>query len=130
MVMNMGDIEKATDKEALERLESKGCTCFQCGKPLKFILKETHPEGLIFDGNCGDETHDVPDYFVPSGAVRRTKEVQIKNLNRLSQNDLVDRVRYAVDAGLIDGKIDSNSRIRDQIVKRIKAGENWSPVLW
>ena len=128
--MNMEYMEKATDEEALEKLESKGFTCFQCGKPLKFILRETHPEGLIFDGNCGVETHDVPYYFVLSGAVRRTKEEQIKNLNRLSQNDLVDRVRYAVDAGLIDGKIDSNSRIRDQIVKRIKAGENWSPVLW
>ena len=128
--MNMEYMEKATDEEALEKLESKGCTCFQCGKPLKFILRETHPEGLIFDGNCGDETHDVPDYFVPSGAVRRTKEEQIKNLNRLSQNDLVDRVRYAVDAGLIDGKMDRNSRTRDQIIKRIKAGENWSPVLW
>lgn len=126
----MEDMEKATDKEALEKLESKGCTCFQCGKPLKFILRETHPEGLIFDGNCSDKKHDVPDYFVPSGAVRRTKEEQIKNLNRLSQNDLVDRVRYAVDAGLIDGKIDHDSRTRDQIIKRIKAGENWSPVLW
>jgi hypothetical protein len=118
------------DNESIRKLENKGYTCFQCGKPLKFILRETHPEGLIFNGNCGNQTHDVSDYFVPTGKIRRTKEEQIKNLNRLSQNELKDRARYAIESGLVEGKLDRESRFRDQIVKRIKKGENWSPVLW
>ena len=116
--------------EALSKLESRGYTCLQCGKPLSFILRETHPEGLVFDGNCSDETHDVHDYFVPSGKARRTMEEQIKNLNRLSQTDLESRIRYAIDAGLVEGKLNHESRLRDQVIKRIKNRENWSSVLW
>jgi len=100
------------------------------GKPLKFLLRETYPEGFIFDGNCGDETHDLSDFFVPSGKVRRTFKEQLENLRRLSQNDLEDRVRYAVDAGLLDREIEYTSVSRDEIIQRIKNGENWSSVLW
>ena len=119
-----------TEKEALGKLESKGYTCFQCSKPLQFLLRETHPEGLIFDGNCGDEAHDVSDYFVPSGKVHRTIEEQLENLSRLSQNDQEDRVRYAADSGLVDGEIKYISIGHDEIIKRIKNGEDWSSVLW
>jgi hypothetical protein len=119
-----------TEKEALGKLESKGYTCFQCGKPLQFFLRETHPEGLILDGNCGDETHDVPDFFVPSGKVHRTIEEQLENLNRLSPNDLEDRVRYAVESDLVHREIEYKSISHDEIIKRIKNGENWSSVLW
>jgi hypothetical protein len=128
-IMWIGKIEMVTDEEALGILKSKGYTCYQCGKPLLFILRETYPEGLIFDGNCGDETHDVPDYFVPSGEVRRTMEEQLVNLSRLSQNDLEDRVRYAIDAGLVNG-MDYRSISREEIISRIKNGDNWSSVLW
>jgi len=118
-----------TENAALGELESREHTCGQCGKPLKFLLRETYPEGFIFDGNCGDETHDVDDYLVPSGEVYRTIEEQIENLNRLSQNDLEDRVRYAIDAGLVNG-MDYRSISREEIISRIMNGENWSSVLW